>query len=203
MTFPASASSTVNLGTWRCACRGDSRSQGWRWTALLLNPGAALGGEEYSWSEGAANSGGGPRLLQPGFSPPGGAQRGLGPEGPQLGGGHGRCSGSQAQLQSWPLGADSPDGLSCGPGSLPRHPSVSRGLLGPSWGWGAPPGWGSRTRRHRGQSETGPGLRRDGAGRRGGGVWAKRCQRHSQEWRVPVPPETNICLPHGAGLGGL
>lgn len=99
-------------------------------------PGAALGGEAYSWSEGAANSGGGPRLLQSGFSPPGGAQRGLGPEGAHLGGGHGRCSGSQARLQSWPHGADSPAGLSCGPGSLPRHPRVSRGPLGPSWGRG-------------------------------------------------------------------
>ena len=60
-----------------------------------------------------------------------------GPEGAHLGGGHGRCSSSQARLQSWPHGADSPDGLSCGPGSLPRHPRVSRGPLGPSWGWGA------------------------------------------------------------------
>lgn len=55
-----------------------------------------------------------------------------GPEGAHLGGGHGRRSGSQAQLQSWPHGADSPDGLSCGPGSLPRHPSVSRSPVGGS-----------------------------------------------------------------------
>ena len=38
-------------------------------TALLLRPRAALGGEEYSWSEGAAHSGGGPRLLPSVFSP--------------------------------------------------------------------------------------------------------------------------------------
>ena len=51
-------------------------------TALLLRPRAALGREEYSWSEGAAHSGGGPRLLPSVFSPQEGPRGGS----PRLGG---------------------------------------------------------------------------------------------------------------------
>lgn len=106
-----------------------------------------------------------------------------------------------ARLQSWPHGADSLHGISCGQGSLPRHPGVARGPLGPSWGR-APPRWGSRTCRHRDSPRTGPGLRRDKLGNGG------RCLGHMvselQPGTVgPMPPGTNICPPHDAGLGGL
>lgn len=173
-------------------------------TALLLRPRAALGGEEYSWLEGAAHSGGGPRPPPSRFSPP---RRGL--AGAHLG-------GEALRMQRLPgpatagLTVQSLDGISLDRGPC-QHTLVSPEAPLGHPGGGLHLGGGLAHPGTEGSPGTGPGLRRDKLGRSGRRL-GTRCLRRRQERRdlrhlrqtsaCPTVSGTAGSRPHGPQLFG-